>query len=127
MHKVKVSRRYGNLFVASVLEIDSFGEKQIFPQSKIPLVFRTDATARMVAKMAMEAQFSQNIVKDYSLFAEGCFVCSSTKEVVEEIMTLWEKQNISLGFVEIKRGEVVKHNEGSKSDIVLQAIYRNCV
>ncbi|HHJ3076276.1 TPA: hypothetical protein ACPVZG_000027 [Vibrio parahaemolyticus] len=125
MHKVKVSRRYGNLFVASVIQIDSFGERQIFPQSKIPIVFRTDATARMVAKMALEAAVSNGEQEKHFLFVEGCLVCSSAKEVLEEIVSLWKRQGVSLGAVEIKNEVDQKHNYEAGTDIVLKAIYRN--
>lgn len=125
MHKVKVSRRYGNLFVASVIQIDSFGERQVFPQSKIPIVFRTDATARMVAKMALEAAVSNGEQEKHFLFVEDCLVCSSTKEVLEEIVSLWKRQSVSLGVVEIKNEVDQKHNYEAGTDIVLKAIYRN--
>ncbi|ELP5902223.1 hypothetical protein QTV49_004246 [Vibrio vulnificus] len=125
MHKVKVSRRYGNLFVASVIRIDSFGERQVFPQSKIPIVFRTDATARAVAKMALEATVYKSDQEKYFLFVEGCLVCSSAKVVLEEIVSLWQRQSINLGSVEIKNQVDQKHNFNSGSDIVLKAIYRN--
>ncbi|MBU2895655.1 hypothetical protein [Vibrio hepatarius] len=125
MHKMKVSRRYGNLFVASVIHIDSFGERKVFPQSKIPIVFRTDATARMIAKMALKAEVSDSEQEKLSLFVEGCLVCSSTKEVLEEVVSLWKKQSVSIGVVEIKNEVVQKHNDEAGSDIVLKAIYRN--
>lgn len=125
MHKVKVSRRYGNLFVASVIQIDSFGERQVFPQSKIPIVFRTDATARMVAKMALEAAVFNGEQEKHFLFVGDCLVCSSTMEVLEEIVSLWKRQSVSLGGVEIKNKIDQKHNYEAGSDIVLKAIYRN--
>ncbi|KDM90939.1 hypothetical protein EA58_14380 [Photobacterium galatheae] len=127
MHKVKVSHRYGHLFVSSVVRQDCFDEVQVFPQSAIPLVFRTDASARTIGKMVASEIESGDEISEHSLVVDGCYLCSASKPVIEKIVHYWRKQSICLGEIVIVKGGQPEAQSTSESKALLQAIYEQCI
>ena len=125
MHLVKVSQRYGDLFVLRVIKKDNFEEVVVFPQGKIPLVFKTDSSARMVAKKYL----SSKVDDAYSLVVGGCLLCVANKDILDLILKYWKNQGIKLSSTEIVLG--VKNENKTDADkleaSVLNDIFSQCI
>ncbi|MCY9861082.1 hypothetical protein OTK49_00865 [Vibrio coralliirubri] len=129
MYQVRVSQRYGQLFVSAVFEKDTFGEKQLFPQCGLPLVFRTDASARNVAKLYIDTfATSDNLDEELVLRVNGVSICHGKGELLRMISGYWSKQSINIGEVTLtpqkEKPEVIDTELAAP---ILQAIYNQCL
>lgn len=129
MYQVRVSQRYGQLFVSTVFEKDTFGEKQVFPQCGLPLVFRTDASARNVAKCYVECVTTKKYQGvDFVLKVDGISVCHGKKVLLDMITAYWGKQSMHIGAVSIEQEvESPELVDSAISAPILQAIYNQCL
>ena len=125
MYLIKVSKRYGNLFVLQIIKKDNFEEVVIFPQGRIPLVFKTDCSARMIARKHLSIKESARV----SLVVGGCFVCSSDKLVIDLIVKYWKKQGVKLSLIEVFDGseEKKRTNTSELEASVLNDIFNQCI
>ena len=129
MYQVRVSQRYGQLFVLAVFEKDIFGEKQVFPQCGLPLVFRTDASARNVAKLYIESVTTKKYQGDILVLrVDGVPVCYGNKVLLDMISKYWCKQSVQIGSVSTEReNESPEIVDSASAAPILQAIYNQCL
>lgn len=125
MHKFVISKRYGKLFEVLVIESTVHGENIVFPANEMPLVFRTDASARKIGSKICQ-HFSSRSSKSntHTLLIDNNPVVSLPNALLEEIVEVWKSQSISLGKVEITDKEVSQEH---CCETLLKAIYDQAI
>ena len=125
MHKFVISKRYGKLFEVLVIESTIHGEDIVFPANEMPLVFRTDASARKIgAKICQHFSSGSSKSNTHTLLIDNNPVVSLPKALLEEVVEVWKSQSVSLGKVEITDKEVSQEH---CSETLLKAIYDQAI
>ena len=125
MHKFIISKRYGKLFEVLIIESTIYGENIVFPANEMPLVFRTDASARKIgAKICEHFSSSAYNSNHQTLLIDNNPVVSLPKALLEEIVEVWKSQSVSLGRVEITNKKISQEH---CTESLLKAIYNQAI
>lgn len=128
MHKFSISKRYGQLFEVVITDVSHYSERIVFPQFRVPLVFRTDASARLIAKQINDHFNNENSEADLvSLSIDDAVVANLPQNIIEEVLSTWNAQAIYLGDITIKHPIYNSDVNNDAYGKLLRKIYRQAV
>lgn len=96
MYTFKISKRYGELFKIEVFFYSLVdGETQAWNIGANPILLRTDASARIVAKSICADCKSEKATS--TLCLEGIPILVASRLTLEKLLQYWGEQNVTMG------------------------------
>lgn len=115
MYKYRISKRFSNFFCIELTSESIFeGESKAWCLGDTPILFRTDASSRAVARKACDDLNNERV--DHTLWVNNHPAICASKPTLESIVSEWKKQDIYSPF-EVKISKDKNPPCGAERDI----------